>query len=333
MMSDIQSTVPTVTLEDVRAAAERIRPYVHRTPLTPTETLSRMTNTRLWLKAENLQRTGAFKARGAVNAVLKLTEEQRRAGVITMSAGNHGQGLAYAAAIGGVRCVVFVPHNAVPAKIAAIRGYGSEVRFTESMETVFADMDAYRQEHGMHYVHPFDDPDVIAGQGTIGLEILDELPEVEAVTVCVGGGGLLAGIAVAVKSLKPEVRVVGVEPEGAPAVSRSLAAGAPVVLDRIRTIADGLSAPFGAPVSLKLIQQYVDDVVLVSDEEILNAERMILERTKMLVEPAGAAATAVLLAGKAGIPAGAITAATLSGGNIDMGRLSRLLAESVEANG
>jgi threonine dehydratase len=315
----------TVTLDHIHAAAERIRPYVHRTPLVSTSTLSRMTNTRLKLKAENLQRTGSFKARGGLNAVLQLTPEQRERGVITLSAGNHGQGLAYAAQIAGVRCVVAIPENAVPAKIAAIRGYGADCIFASSMETVFAAMEEYRQAHGMHYVHPFSDPDVIAGQGTVGLEILDDDPDVDVISICTGGGGLLAGIAVAVKALQPRVRIVGVEPEGAPAVTRSLAAGYPVTIEKITTIADGLSAPFGGALSQALIERFVDDVVLVSDDEIMSALRLILERTKMLSEPAGAAGVAALLAGKAGVDPGVNAVATLSGGNIDLLRLKNLL--------
>lgn len=316
---------PDVTLDDILAAADRIGPYIHRTPILESATLSRATRTRLGLKAENLQRTGAFKARGALNAVMMLTPEQRKRGVITLSAGNHGQGLAYAAQLAGVRCVVFMPEHAVPTKVAAVRGYGAEARFAPSMETVFPAMDAYRQEHDLHYVHPFGDPDIIAGQGTVGLEIIQDSPDVEAITVCVGGGGLLAGIAVAAKSLKPHVRVVGVEPEGAPVVTRSLVAGYPVTIEKITTIADGLSAPFAAPTSQRLIERYVDDVVLVNDDEIMDALRLILERTKLLVEPAGAAATAALISGKAGAPEGARAIATLSGGNVDFEKLKSLL--------
>lgn len=316
---------PDVSLADIEAAAERIAPHIHRTPIFESATLSRLTNSRIGLKAENLQRTGAFKARGALNAIMKLTPEQRKCGVVTLSAGNHGQGLAYAAQIFGVRCVVFMPENAVPTKVAAVRGYGAEARFAPSMETVFAIMDEYREAHGMHYVHPFGDPDIIAGQGTVGLEIVEDSPDVDTITVCVGGGGLLAGIAVAAKSMKPGVRVIGVEPEGAPAVTRSLQAGYPVTIEKITTIADGLSAPFAAPTSQRLIERYVDDVVLVTDDEILDAMRLLLERTKLLVEPAGAAATAALLTGKAGAGDGARAIATLSGGNVDFEKLKALL--------
>lgn len=316
---------PDVTLADVRAAADRIAPYIHRTPIVESATLSRLTDTRLGLKAENLQRTGAFKARGALNAVLQLTPEQRARGVITLSAGNHGQGLAYAAQLAGVRCVVFMPEHAVPTKVAAVRGYGAEARFAPSMETVYAVMEEYRQANDMHYVHPFGDPHIIAGQGTVGLEIIEDAPDVETIAVCVGGGGLLAGIAVAAKALKPTVRVVGVEPEGAPAVTRSLQAGYPVTIEKISTVADGLAAPFAAPTSQRLIERYVDDVVIVTDDEIVHALRLLLERTKLLVEPAGAAATAAFLAGRAGAQSGSRAVATLSGGNIDFEKLKRIL--------
>jgi threonine dehydratase len=316
---------PGVTIDDVRAAAARIAPYIHRTPLFDSATLSRLTGTRLGLKAENLQRTGAFKARGALNALLTLTAEQRERGVITLSAGNHGQGLAYAAKIAAVRCVVFMPQNAVPTKVAAVKEYGAEARFAPSMETVFAAMDEYRDTHGMHYVHPFGDPDIIAGQGTVGLEIMEDSPDVETIAVCVGGGGLLAGIAVAAKAIKPGVRIVGVEPDGAPVVTRSLVAGYPVTIEKITTVADGLAAPFAAPTSQRLIERLVDDVVIVTDDEILQALRLLLERTKLLVEPAGAAATAALLTGKAGVETGSRVVATLSGGNVDFEKLRRLL--------
>jgi threonine dehydratase len=316
---------PDVTIEDVRSAAARIAPYIHRTPLFDSATLSRMTGTRLGLKAENLQRTGAFKARGALNAVLKLTGEQRKRGVVTLSAGNHGQGLAYAAKIAGVRCVVFMPEDAVPTKVAAVREYGAEARFAPSMETVFAAMEDFRRTHGLHYVHPFGDPDIIAGQGTVGLEIMEDCPDVDTIAVCVGGGGLLAGIAVAAKALKPEVRVIGVEPEGAPVVTRSLVAGYPITIEKITTVADGLAAPFSSPNSQRLIERLVDDVVIVTDDEILSAMRLLLERTKLLVEPAGAAATAALLTGKAGVAPGSRVVATLSGGNVDFEKLKRLL--------
>lgn len=320
-----EAAIPTVTITDVLAARERIAPYVHRTPLVASRTLSRMTNTLVSLKAEQLQRTGSFKARGAVNALLQLTPEQKSRGVITLSAGNHGQGLAYAAAIVGVRCVVFMPESAVPTKVEAIKSYGAEARFSPSMETVFHMMDEYRQQHGLHFVHPFGDPMIVAGQATVALEILEDRPDLEAIVVPVGGGGLLAGVALVMKERRPEVRVVGVEPEGAAVVSRSLAAGTPLTLDQIDTVADGLAAPFAAAITQDLVRSHVDDIVIVSDDEIVGAMRLILDRTKFLVEPAGAAAVAALLSGKAGVEHGAKTVAILSGGNVDREKLKRLL--------
>lgn len=315
----------TVSIEDIRAASERIASYVHRTPLFPSATLGRNTNTRLFLKAENLQRTGSFKARGAVNAVLRLTPEQRNRGVVTMSAGNHGQGLAYAAQRFGVRCVVFMPESAVPAKVAAVQGYGAEARFAPSMETLFACMHEFQQAYGLHYVHPFGDPDIVAGQGTVALEIIEDCPDVETIVVPVGGGGLLSGVAVVAKAIDPRIRVIGVEPEGAPAVRRSLDSGRPVTLDRIATVADGLAAPFAEPLTLRLIERLVDDVVLLHDDDIVNALQLILERTKLIVEPAGAAATAGLLSGKVQVPSDSRTVVILSGGNVDFARLKHFL--------
>ncbi|MFN8591451.1 MAG: threonine/serine dehydratase [Thermomicrobiales bacterium] len=317
--------LPMVTIEDIRAAAERIAPYIHHTPTLPSATLSRMTGTRLGLKAENLQRTGSFKARGALNAVLQLTPEQRARGVVTMSAGNHGQGLAFAAGMVGVRCVVFMPQTAVPTKVAAVRDYGAEARFSPSMESLFSCMDAFREQEGLHYVHPFADPAIIAGQGTAGLEILADTPDVETVVVCTGGGGLLSGVAVAAKAIRPSIRVFGVEPEGAAAVRLSLDAGYPLTMTSISTVADGLAAPFAAPLTQRVIEQLVDDVVLIPDDAIISALRLLLERTKLLVEPAGAAAVGALLAERIPVTPGEATVATLSGGNIDFGKLKQLL--------
>lgn len=314
-----------VTLDDVRAARERVMPHLHRTPLLSSATLSQMTDTELSLKVEAFQRTGSFKARGALNAMLQLSDEERQRGVVTLSAGNHGQGLAWAAAQVGARAVVFMPESAVPTKVEAIRGYGAECQFAPSMVQLFAAMDAFRQEHGLTYIPPFADPDIIAGQGVVGLEILEDLPDVGAVVVPVGGGGLISGIALAIKSQKPDVRIVGVEPEGASIVLPSLKSGVCEQLGTPRTIADGLSAPFAAPLTQSIISHYVDDIVLVNDEDLIAALRTILERSKVLVEPSGAAAVAALMSRKAGIAPGTKTVAVLSGGNIDRTRLKTLL--------
>lgn len=314
-----------VTLDDVKAAQKRIMPHLHRTPLLSSATLSRMTGTELSLKAETFQRTCSFKARGALNAALLLTPEERARGVITLSAGNHGQGLAFAASHVGTRAVVFMPESAVPTKVEAIRSYGAEPHFASSMENVFPAMELYREEHGLKYISPYSDPAIIAGQGVVGLEILEDMPDVEAVVVPVGGGGLISGIALAIKSQRPDVRIIGVEPEGANVISRSLKSGKLETLGTPDTIADGLAAPFAAPLSQAMIEHYVDDVVTVTDDEIVVALRTVIERCKILVEPAGAAAVAALMSGKAGVRQGARTVAILSGGNIDRDRLKSLL--------
>jgi threonine dehydratase len=280
-----------------------------------------MTHTTLRLKAENLQRTGSFKARGALNAVLRLSPEQKSRGVVTFSAGNHGQALAFAATASGVSCTVFMAQNAVPAKVEAIRGYGAEIRFGADIGLAFEAMETFRQETGATFVSPFADPDVIAGQGTVMLEILDEFPDVEQVIVPVGGGGLLCGTAFVAKTLRPDIRIVGVEPEGSTAVFQGLRAGQPVRIARNETIADGLSAPFTGEMVIAMATQYVDDMITLTDDEIAKALVLVLSRTKLLVEPAGAAGVAALLTGKAAVPHGANTVAILSGGNVSLDRL------------
>ena len=314
-----------VTLEDVRAARERIMPHLHRTPTLDSATLSKHTNTEISLKCETFQRTGSFKSRGALNAALQLSPEQRARGVVTLSAGNHGQGLAFAASKVGTRAVVFMPETAVPAKVDAIRGYGAETRFAPTMGSVFAAMEAYKEQHGLTFVPPFSDTAIIAGQGVVGLEILEDVPDVETVVVPVGGGGLIAGILVAIKSQRPDVRIVGVEPVGANIVTKSLEAGRILTADKIETVADGLTAPFSGDVSQPIIEHLVDDMVLVTDDEIIAALRLIIERCKILVEPAGAAATAALMTGKVGAAVGSRTVTLLSGGNVNFAKLTRLL--------
>ncbi len=314
-----------VTIDDVHAAHERIMPHLHRTPSLNSTTLSERTGTNLAIKCETFQRTGSFKARGALNAILQLAPDQRERGVVTLSAGNHGQGLAFAASKVGARAVVFMPETAVPAKVAAIQGYGAETMFAPTMETVFPAMEAYKAEHGLTYVAPFSDPAIIAGQGVVGLEILEDVPDVETIVVPVGGGGLIAGILVAVKHLRPDVRVIGVEPSGANIVTRSRAEHRLIIPEKIDTVADGLAAPFAGEVSQPIIDALVDDMVLVEDDDILAAMRLIIERCKIVVEPAGAAATAALMTGKIPGASGTRTVALLSGGNIDLRVLAKLL--------
>ena len=307
-----------LSLADVRAAADRIQPHVLRTPTLSGEALA---GAGVWLKAENLQRTGSFKVRGAVNAVLQLSPEQRRRGVITLSAGNHGLALAYAAEVVGTRCVVVVRDDAPITKLDAIRRYGAEIVLTPLAQWQER-LEAEQRARDLHLVHPFDDPAVAAGQGTVGLEILAAVPDVRTVVVPIGGGGLISGIAVAVKLQRPTTRIIGVEPEEAPCVSESLAAGHPVVPSRLDTIADGLAAPYTRPFTLALIQRYVDEVRTVSDAAIIEALKLIAIRGKLVVEPAGAAAVAALVADPT-IERPVV--AILSGGNLDGGRLAAWL--------
>lgn len=313
-----------VSIEDVDRAKEIIEPHLPRTPLIGTTTLSEMTGSSLLLKAENLQKTGSFKTRGALNAVLNLSAEDQRKGVIGVSAGNHGAALAYAAHMVGIRATVVMPRTATRSKIAAIKGYGGEVVLVPG-DQLMESMDTIQRERGHVFIHPFDRPEIIAGQGTVGLEIVEDFPDVELVVVPVGGGGLISGVLTAVKSLRPETVVVGVEPEGSNVVSQSLALGEPTRLKEFRTIADGLNAPWSGEASLTIIQRLVDDVVTVSDEAIARALALIVERTKLLVEPAGAAAVAALLDGKIRAAEGKRVVAILSGGNVDLSGLSDLL--------
>lgn len=305
----------SVSLAEIRAAAERIRSHVLPTPTVSGEAIA---GPGFWLKAENLQRTGSFKVRGAINAVLQLTSEQRARGVITLSAGNHGQALAYAAQMIGVLCVVVVRDDAAITKLQAIRRYGAEVVLVPIAQWQHR-LEEEQERRQLHLVHPFDDPAVVAGQGTVGLEILAAVPAVRTVLVPVGGGGLISGTAIALKQQRSDIRVIGIEPLKAPAVSESLAAGHPVPPSRLDTVADGLAAPYTRPLTLRIIQRYVDEVRTVSDELIVEALKAIALQAKLVVEPAGAAALAAVLADTT-IARPAV--AVLTGGNIDGHRLA-----------
>ena len=312
-----------IKLGDITNAQRIIAGRVHRTPLMSSMTLGGRTNAHLYFKAEVFQKTGSFKPRGAINKLHHLTEEERKRGVITISSGNHAQGVAYAASLFGISATVVMPHTTPANKVDATRGYGAEVVLTEG--DIFTTCLEIQKERNLTLVHPFDDPHVVAGQGTIGLEILDDLPEVDAVFVPVGGGGLISGIATAIKLSKPAVKIVGVEPVGASAMWQSLQRKAVVHLDKIDTIAEGLAAPFVGELNLALVQKYVDELVLVSDDEMIEALGLILEWCKILTEPAGAAGFAALLFKKANIPSGSEVVCLLSGGNIDPSRLGHFL--------
>jgi threonine dehydratase len=324
-----------VTLDDILAARERIAERVHRTPTMSSTTAARfiaaaggprLGDGQLYLKAEHLQKTGSFKPRGMVNRVDALTPDERARGAITMSAGNAGQAYAWAGREAGVPMTVVMPSGANPRKVAACRGYGAEVVLGgEDVGDAFRELERIRDSRGLTFVHPFNDGAVIAGDGTAGLEIVDDLPEVDVVVVGIGGGGLISGIAAAVKERRPAARVVGVEADRADAMTRAFAAGHPVEIQP-RSVADGLGAPFAGDLTLAMCQRYLDEIVLLDDATILGGVTFALERMKQVLEPAGAAALAAVLFGRIPIEDGERVVVVASGGNIDIGRLGELIA-------
>ena len=330
--SDVDLEVPLSQIED---AAGRLDGYVHRTPLLSSMTAARWvheaTGTRLadgllYLKPEHLQKTGSFKARGMTNRIATLPDEARQRGAITLSAGNAGQAYAWAGANAGVPVTVVMPEGAVRSKVEACLGYGARVILHGThVGDTFAEMERIRDAEGLTFVHPFDDPAVIAGNGTVGLELVDDMPDVDVVVVGVGGGGLISGIASAVKARRPSARIVGVEPERSNAVSLALERNE-IVTIQPQSVADGLGAPFAGRWTLAITRRLVDDIVLLDDATILAGLRFALERLKQVVEPAGAAALAAVLAGRVPLQDGERVAVVVSGGNVEMSRLGDLLA-------
>lgn len=273
------------TLPQIQRARQRITPCVKRTPLTASATLSERLRTNVYAKLELFQKTGSFKVRGAFNKILSLSPEVRSKGVVAVSGGNHAQAVAYAARTLGIKAVVLMPENTPRNYLDATRHYGADIKFAADVRSAFAEVASYEHQ-GWAYIHPFDDPDVIAGQGTIGLEILEDAPQVTDIIVSIGGGGLIGGIASAVKALKPAVRIWGVETEGADCMSKSLAAGKIVTLDVITSVARTLGAPAPSERTLAAARELLESVTVVSDIEALVAARFILERLKVLTEPA-----------------------------------------------
>jgi threonine dehydratase len=315
-----------ISLDDVRAAAARIDGLAHRTPVLTSRHLDELTGARVFLKAENLQRIGAFKFRGACNAVACLTAQERARGVATVSSGNHAQALALAARLHGAPATILMPSDAPANKLAATRGLGAEViefdRYATDREALLAELVA---ERGLVPVHPYDDERVMAGQGTVALELLEQAGPLDVLLVCVGGGGLIAGCATAATALQPGIRVVGVEPEAGDDVKRSLAAGRRVRIEVPRTIADGQQLSTPGELTFPVIAERVDDVVLASDAEIVAAMRVLFERVKTVAEPSGACALAALLADRLDVR-GLRVGVTISGGNVSAERFAALVA-------
>jgi threonine dehydratase len=326
-----------VPLDQIAAAREVIAGRVHRTPMLASSAAAAAIRTasgvsiaddRLHLKAEQLQKTGSFKPRGALNKVASLSPAQREAGIITMSAGNAAQGYAWAGRELGVNVVVVMPLAAVPSKVAACLGYGAEVVLHgEHVGETFDELRRLEAERGLTFCHPFDDPAVIAGHGSLGLEVVEDVPDVDVVVVPIGGGGLISGVATALKESSPGLRVYGVEPEGSNAMSIALERNEIVRIEPV-SVADGLGAPFAGTWTLAAVRRYVDDILLLDDETILGGLRFAAERIKQVVEPAGAAALAALIYGRIPLRDGDRVCAVLSGGNVDLDRLGEFLARA-----
>jgi threonine dehydratase len=322
-----------ISLADVVAARERIRGSIYCSPCPHSQMLSALTGQQIYLKLENLQMTGSFKERGALNRIALLTPEQAARGVVAASAGNHAQGVAYHATSRGIRALIVMPLATPLVKVTATRGFGAEVvlhgaNYDEACE------EATRlcKEQGMTFIHPFDDPVVMAGQGTIGLELLEQIPQLEAVVVPIGGGGLIGGIACAIKESRPDIRVVGVQTARLPSMAAAMAQHHPVTLEPATTIADGIAVRRVGDETFPVVERYVDEIVTVQEDEIASAILVLLEREKTLAEGAGATALAALLQKKTSLQ-GAHTAVLVCGGNIDVTLLSRIIERGLVQDG
>lgn len=324
-----------VPIADIEAAADRLRGLVHRTPMLASTTAAdliqrttgvRIREDRLLAKAEHLQKTGSFKARGMTNRIATLPPDARARGAITLSAGNAGQAYAWAGRAAGVPITVVMPEGAVRSKVEACLGYGARVVLHGAhVGETFAEMERIRDAEGLTFVHPFDDPAVIAGNGTAGLEIVEDVPDVDVLVVGVGGGGLISGVAAAIKARRPSARVIGVEPEASNALSLALDRDE-IVTIQPHSVADGLGAPFAGRWTMAMARRHLDGIVLLDDPTILAGLRFALERMKQVLEPAGAAALAAVLSGRVPLHDGERVAVLFSGGNVDVSRIGELVA-------
>ena len=323
-----------LTLDEIRKARLRIRDSIRMTPCSHSEIFSQLLGGSVCLKLENLQRTGSFKERGALNKILTLTPEERSRGVIAASAGNHAQAVAYHSSRQGIASTICMPMHTPLNKVMATREYGAEVVVLHGQNYDEAYEEARRRSdaQGLTFLHPFDDDAVIAGQGTIGLELLDQCDDLDTVVVAIGGGGLASGVACAVKEINPKIRVIGVQTERLPSMKAALSEGKPVTLSAATTMADGIAVRRAGERTLAAIRKYVDDIVTVGEEEIANAVLLFLEREKMLAEGAGAAAIAAVINRKIGPPAKSV-AVVVSGGNIDVTLLSRIIERGLVKDG
>lgn len=322
-----------MTIDSIREARERLAAVVQRNRLDHSSTFSAMTGGDVYLKCENLQKTGSFKVRGAYNKIAKLAEEGKTKAIVACSAGNHAQGCAFAASAMGMKATIVMPKTTPIAKINATEGYGAKAElYGDCYDDAYLRAREIEKTEGAAFIHPFDDEEVIAGQGTLGLEMLEEVPDLDCVIVPTGGGGLLAGVALAVKSINPKVSVIGVQAEGAPAIALSFREKKHIATDSVYTIADGIAVKNPGDITMKIIDKYADDVVTVSDGDIASAIIHLIERTKLVVEPAGATPLALLLSGKLNVR-GKKVACLLSGGNIDVSTIGKIIDRGLVSRG
>jgi threonine dehydratase len=336
-MANEKTSKLSIDLADVMAARERLRESIYYSPCPHSVMLSALTGQQVYLKLENLQMTGSFKERGALNRIALLTPQQASRGVIAASAGNHAQGVAYHATKRGIRALVVMPLPTPLVKVTATRNFGADVLLHgANYDEAFAEAMRLCAEQDLTFIHPFDNPDVMAGQGTIGLELLEQIPQLEAVVVPIGGGGLIGGIACAIKESKPNIRVIGVQTSRLPSMAAAVAAHRPVVIEPATTIADGIAVRRAGDLTLPLVERYVDEIVTVDEDEIASAILVLLEREKTLAEGAGAAALAALLQQRTSLPlgnGGAHTAVLVCGGNIDVTLLARIIERGLVQDG
>lgn len=321
-----------LTLSDIEQARIAVSGVINQIPIANARWLSELVGGPVYLVSENLQRAGSFKIRGAFNRLSRLTPEEKARGVVAASAGNHAQGVALAAQILGIKATVFMPIGATIPKVEATKGYGADVEFFgSSIDEALTAAQEFADRTGAVLIHPFNHNDIVAGQGTLGLEIIEKIPQVKTVVVCTGGGGLLAGVALAIKSLRPDIKVVGVQAQDAAAYPQSLAAGTPIALTTMSTMADGIAVGRPGDIPFAIVQEHVDEIVTVSEDQLSYAALSVLERAKMVVEPAGAAATAAVMADPTHFEPP--VAVVLSGGNVDSLLLLRIIRHGMAAGG
>mgnify|MGYP002708599547 CR=1 FL=1 len=322
-----------IKYSDIVAAQATLKGIIKTTPLQPTKSFSQMGNCNVFLKLENMQTTGSFKVRGAYNKISHLTDEEKKRPVVAASAGNHAQGVAFSSRELGVKSTIFMPSFTPPLKVIATRYYGAEVILQgDNFDEAYAASQEYCKKHDATYIHPFNDPLIIAGQGTVGWEIFHQLPEVQAVVVPIGGGGLIGGVAMALKTLKPEIKIIGVEAEGAASMYASRKKKEVVDIPHVNTIADGIAVKKPGDITFKLMQKYVDDIVTVSDLEMANTIYLLLQRGKLLAEPSGVASLAAILYKKINF-SGMNVVPIISGGNINMSLLEQIVEKGMMEEG